>query len=134
VAVQWLLEQERSDAAQALLESRHELVAVDLIRLEVVSAILKAIRTKRLPPQEGTAAITNFDRTPLRSFLAADHASAAYAIALRHGGSVYDACYIALARSLDAPLATDDEGMAQVAETVGVTVHRASRGFAGLLK
>ncbi|MCC7047083.1 MAG: type II toxin-antitoxin system VapC family toxin [Alphaproteobacteria bacterium] len=133
VAVQWVLEQERSDSAQHLLDSSRELVAVDLIRLEVRSAILKAVRTKRLPPSDATEAIGTFDRTPVRSFPATDHASAAYAIADRHGGSLYDACYIALARSLDAPLATDDEGMAKIAEAVGVTVHRASQGFADLL-
>ncbi|MBL8705987.1 MAG: type II toxin-antitoxin system VapC family toxin [Rhodospirillales bacterium] len=133
VAVLWLVAQERSDSAQALLESIHELVALDLTRLEVMSAVLRLTRSKRLSQLEANVGIERFRRVPMRLLPASDYAADAYAIAQRHGGSVYDACYIALARSLDAPLVTDDEAMAKTAETVGVAVHRASQGFAALL-
>jgi len=133
VATQWVLLQEHSAAARALLQSQQELLAVDFVRVEVFSALLKAVRTKRLILPEAKLAIQFLERTPLRLLPSDDHVSQAFAIAQQHGGSLYDACYIALARSLDAPLATDDEGMATVAEAVGVAVHRASGGFAGLL-
>jgi predicted nucleic acid-binding protein len=133
VAVQWVLLQEHSAAARTLFQSRNQLAAVDFVRVDVLNALLKAVRTKRLALSEATLAIQYSERAPVRLHPVANYASAAFAIAQRHGGSVYDACYVALARALDAPLATDDEGMATVAEAVGVTVHRASRGFAQLL-
>lgn len=133
IAVAWILPEDQTQAAVSLLESRHELVAVDLITVEVFGAILRATRVKRLTPNHAASAIAQFGRTSVKTQQAAGFVPEAFAIAQRHGGSVYDACYIALARSLDAPLATDDEGMAKIAEAVGVTVHRASQGFAGLL-
>jgi predicted nucleic acid-binding protein len=103
------------------------------MRVEVASAILKNKRLGRLSLDTARTAMLALNTVPVRMLPVGSHVGTAFAIAQHHGGSVYDACYIAFARSLDASLATDDEGMAQVAEAVGVTVHRASQGFAALL-
>jgi len=133
VAAQWVLLQEHSDIARSLLRSQHELIAVDLVRVEVANTLLRAIRTKRLAPTEATLAMQFFERVPLRLQPTSTYASEAFDIARQQSGSVYDACYIALARSLDAPLATGDERMATVAETLGIRVHRLATGFSALL-
>lgn len=133
VAAQWVLLQEHSDTARSLLRSQHELIAVDLIRVEVANTLLQAIRTKRLAPTEATLAMQFFERVPLRLQPASAYATDAFAIARQHGGSVYDACYIALARSLGAPLATGDERMATIAQTLGIPVYRLATGFVALL-
>lgn len=133
VAAQWVVLQEHTDTARTLLQSRHELVAVDLIRVEVFNTLLRAVRTKRLEAKAADMSVQFFERVPLRLLPTSNYASEAFDIARQQSGSVYDACYIALARSLGAPLATDDEAMAKTAEAVGVAVHRASQGFAALL-
>lgn len=133
VAAQWVVLQEHTDTARTLLQSRHELMAVDLIRVEVFNTLLRAVRTKRLDLAAAKLSVQFFERVPLRLQPTSDYASEAFDIARQQSGSVYDACYIALARSLDAPLATGDERMATVAETLGVQVHRLATGFAALL-
>jgi predicted nucleic acid-binding protein len=133
VAAQWVVLQEHTTTARMLLQSRHELVAVDLIRVEVFNTLLRAIRTKRLDLAAAKLSVQFFERVPLRLQPTSAYASEAFDIARQQSGSVYDACYIALARSLDAPLATGDERMATVAETLGVRVHRLATGFAALL-
>jgi predicted nucleic acid-binding protein len=133
VAAQWVVLQEHTDTARTLLQSPHELVAVDLIRAEVFNTLLRAIRAKRLQAEAASMSIQFFERVPLRLQPTSAYATEGFAIAQRHGGSVYDACYIALARSLGAPLATGDERMASIAETLKVPVYRLTTGFAALL-
>ena len=48
-------------------------------------------------------------------FPAADYVDAAFDLALGHGGSLYDGIYLALARSLNAPVVTNDARLAAVA-------------------
>ncbi len=50
-------------------------------------------------------------------------------IAIEHGGSIYDAVYIALARTLDAPISTNDTEMAATAEKSGVRATLIAQGF-----
>lgn len=133
VAAQWVVLQEHTNTARTLLQSPRELVAVDLIRVEVFNTLLRAIRAKRLQAEAASMSVQFFERVPLRLRPTSAYASEAFAIAQQHGGTVYDACYIALARSLGAPLATADERMAATAETLGITVHRLAQGFAALL-
>lgn len=134
VATQWVLLQEHSDTARSLLRSSQELVAVDLLRIEVLNALLRATRGKRLAPAEAALAIQFLERAPVLLRPASAYAKQAFDIAQQHGGSVYDACYIALARSLDAALATGNDRMASIAETLKVPVHRLATGFADLLR
>lgn len=133
IVTKWLMEEPGSPEAQRLLESHHQFVAIDFLRLEVSNAVLRGQRKGRVPPAVAQRSIDGLDRLPIRLVPANSHIGTAYALALRHGGSIYDCCYIALARSLDVGLATDDSGMAVVGEAAGVLVHRATGGFAALL-
>lgn len=133
IVTKWLMEEPGSPEAHRLLESRHDLIAIDFLRLEVGNAVLRGQRKGRVPPAVAQRSIDGLDQLPIRLVPANEHVGAAYALALRHGGSVYDCCYIALARSLDVGLATDDSGMAVVGEAAGIRVYRATAGFAALL-
>ena len=133
VAVACLLQEAHSPAANQLLAAAHQFISLDLNRVEIANALLKAVRNKRMSVADAQRGLRGLDLFPLTLYPAAERIVAAFAIAQRHGGTTYDACYIDLARAMSADLATDDEGMATIAEAVGVTVHRASRGFTALL-
>lgn len=121
VAAKWFLPEARAEAASALLATDYVLVAPDLIRLEVAGVFLRALRRGELSATDAEEA----DRTlcdALRLVPATDVLDAAFEIAGRHGGALYDAVYVAVARSLEAEVATDDEGLAEVARRAGVGV------------
>ena len=104
-------------------------MAPDLLRLEVGSALLKAIRRKEITVEEGHAAMARLSAATIRLLPSADHADAAFQIAARHGGSLYDAIYVSIARSLDAPVVTNDATLAAVAKAVRVRSFLIAKGL-----
>lgn len=104
VAVKWHLDDEsHSDYALALLRDfragKVALYAPDQIRYEVPSAILKAIRQRRLSSEQGQSAITLFLSLDLRTVRSGSLILLAYQQALRFGCSLYDGLYLALAET-----------------------------------
>lgn len=120
VAVMWFLPQRHSDRAAVYLSPEYQLVAPDLIVLEVSSVLLKAARRKEITVAQSKEVLVSFLPGTLRILPAAQHAEEAFTIAERHGGSVYDAVYISVARSLGAPVLTNDRQLAAVAGRVKV--------------
>lgn len=109
VAVKWHLRDESDTVhADTLLsdfrEGRVHLLAPDHIRYEVPSAIRNALRTNRLPREEGSAVITEFLAWGLTTVGTDGLIVAAYDWALRFGCSLYDGLYLALAESARCPL------------------------------
>ena len=130
VAVMWYLPQSQSEQAIGLLGSGHDLVAPELLRLEVASALLRAFRRGELSGEETTEVIHSLLPDAVRLLPSrAGQAGAPLEIAIEHGGSIYDAVYIALARSLDAPISTNDTEMAATAEKSGVPATLIAHGF-----
>jgi predicted nucleic acid-binding protein len=111
VATLWFYPQARSAEARAVLASGVELVGPPLIRLEVGTALLRAVRRGELAA--ATARRSALDLLPgaVRLTDREGLLGEAYDVALRHGGSLYDAVYVALARGLSASLVTDDAQM-----------------------
>ena len=120
VAAMWFLPEPGSDRAALLLIPEYDLVAPDLILLEVGSAILKAVRRKEVSPADGEEAVEELLPAAVRILPAAQHAGEAFRIAQRLGGSLYDAVYVSLAKSLGAPVVTNDEQLAAVARKAQV--------------
>ncbi len=119
VAVQWYLPQERSRAAETIL-GLAELAGPLLLQLEVAAVLLRAVRQGDLDAK--TARRAAFHNLP-RAVRLSDEPNlmeAAFPIAADHGGSVYDAVYIALAKRYGTGLITDDLRMHRVAVGVGV--------------
>jgi predicted nucleic acid-binding protein len=121
VAAMWYLPQRYSERAVSLLGSGHDLVAPDLLRLEVGSALLRAVRRKELTRGEAGEVIRSLLPEAVRFLPPGEEVAAPFEIAERHGGSIYDAVYIALARALRAPISTDDAELARTARKAGVT-------------
>lgn len=115
VAAMWFLPEQHSENAALLLIPEYDLVAPDLIHLEVGSALLKAVRRDEVPITDSVEVLSALLPATLRTLPSADHIETAFEIARGHGGSIYDALYIALARTLGAPLITADRRLATVA-------------------
>lgn len=83
------------------------LAAPELIDLEVLQALRRQLRLKRLDLPRAQAALGIFDRLPIERF---SHRALSPRIwALRDKLTAYDAAYFALAELLEAPLWTRDE-------------------------
>lgn len=78
-------------------------MAPDLIHLEVGSTLLKAMRRDEVPITDSVEVLSALLPAAIRALPSADHVETAFEIARGHGGSIYDAVYIALARTLGAP-------------------------------
>lgn len=129
VAVKWFLPEPASDRAEALRDHPGPLVAPDLILLEVGNVLIQAARRGDVPFADMQEAITRLAAGPVRLTRASDIIAEALAIAGRHGGTVYDAVYIAAAKSLDAALVTDDQEMAAISRAAGVRTVDLAEGF-----
>ena len=115
VAAMWFLPEPLSEEAALLLAPRYDLVAPDLILLEVGGVLLRALRRDEIGLAEATEAFAARLPAAVRTFPAVDDGEAAFDVARRHGGTIYDAVYVALARRLNAPVITNDAGLASVA-------------------
>jgi predicted nucleic acid-binding protein len=120
VAVLWYLPQDRTAAAAAVLSLGNELIGPLLLQLEVAAVLLRAVRQGDIDVEIARRGV--FDVLPATVRMADEPglAEAAYTLAFQHGGSFYDAVYIALARRLGADLVTDDVRMRSVALKLGV--------------
>ncbi len=125
VVLAWLLPDERSDEASALIRRgvRERMRAPSLLLLEVANALRVAERRARLRPATRRDLLDDFLSLPILlepisgiSTLGAD------GLAERHSLSVYDACYLELAMSAGIPLATFDASLARAAAAEGVAL------------
>lgn len=108
-----LLQTEASDAVGARLFSGETLHAPHVFDLEVAHVLRRYERTGALSARRGAEAIEDLaafriERYPHHLFL--DRVWS-----LRANATAYDACYLALAESLDAPLLTRDRRLARMA-------------------
>lgn len=83
-----------------------QLAAPELIDLEVVSALRRAARAKRLDEQRSLQALTDLAALPLRRVPHLPLLDRVWE--LRDNLSAYDASYVALAEALDTVLVTAD--------------------------
>ncbi len=127
VAALWFLPQALSDRAGELLASDEELVGPPLLRLEVGSAVLRAMRRREITTEEARHAVEVMLPAAVRFAPGVEESEEPFLIAQEFGGSIYDAVYVALARPLQAPLSTNDRELAKIARTAGVAVRRLDR-------
>ena len=120
VAAMWFLPEPDSESAALLLDAKCELIAPDLMRLEVANALLKATRRGAIDSMDAAAALARLSAPSVRFERAGPYAEPAFEVAERHGGSVYDATYVALAKAFGAVVATNDMELAKTARSAEV--------------
>ncbi|HEY0877576.1 MAG TPA: type II toxin-antitoxin system VapC family toxin [Zeimonas sp.] len=125
VVLAWLLPDQRSDEARALLHRGvlERMRAPSLLLLEVANALRTAERRGRLRPALRRGLLDDFLSLPIALGPVSDGAVLrADALASRHSLSVHDACYLELAASSRSALATFDAALARAARAEGVVL------------
>jgi len=120
VAVKWFIEEDRSAAAQRMLDADADLIAPASILYEIFHALWEATRTRRLPSNR-LPELAEVVPTPFAALTPLEHLyAAAAAMAQSHPLAIYDCAYVALAQREHAELVTADERMFAVARKVKV--------------
>jgi predicted nucleic acid-binding protein len=109
VAVAWLVNDPASDYAAALLTSKEELLAPDLLPSEVANALWKRIVRGETSFELAEQLLPHFVAIGIRLTPAFGLWRAALQLATQLNHPVYDCLYLALAASHDAKLATADK-------------------------
>lgn len=108
VAAQWLLPEETTPEALAVLQSVETLLAPSLIYAEVANVLWKRIQRGEMSLADGEHAFALLKDLPLQTLSPFYLLSGAWRVAIEHSITVYDALYVALAQERDAPLITAD--------------------------
>jgi predicted nucleic acid-binding protein len=118
VAVKWVLPEEHTDRAHALMaastQARQRIVGPPHLTVEVVNAIYqrrrRGVPTERLSEAEADQALARFLAFPLALLNPTPLYPQAFAFARTHGlSNVYDSAYVVLAQLLNTTLWTADE-------------------------
>lgn len=126
MALAWVLPDEKSDFADAVLDRvvTQGAVAPMLWKLEVANVLRMAVRRQRCTDEFETSALRRLDRLAVIMDRETDmHAwRATRQLATRHELTIYDACYLELAKRRELPLATLDRNLAAAAKGAGLEV------------
>ena len=91
---------------------RMEMFAPDLLWPELGNVLWKAVRLGRMTAPAARQSIRTFEQISIHILPSRPLIADAFEIAHAFGRSVYDCIYVALAVSIDAPLVTADERLA----------------------
>ncbi|WEG08598.1 type II toxin-antitoxin system VapC family toxin [Microbacterium horticulturae] len=122
----WLLPDEASDAAEAVLSQaltgREALLAPSLWLYGTANALVSARRRGRLTDAQVTQTVELLEALDVQTPERPAARAVLVATSLRTGLSAYDASYLVLAETSGCPLATLDAKLAQAARDSGVEV------------
>jgi len=119
VAVEFLLRTPVGRQVEALFTDAI-LIAPELLDIEVLSVLRRALRQKRLDIQRAELAISDLAAWPVERISHRQLLQGAWA--LRHNLSAYDACYVAVAQRFDAVLITADGPLSR-APNLNIPIH-----------
>lgn len=106
VALKWVVEEDGSDAAVALLG--RNLAAPDLLVTETANALWRRVRRGELTAEEALRRVDELGRAPLELVASEELIGSAVRLAIELGHPVYDCLYLALAIARDCPVVTAD--------------------------
>jgi len=121
VAIKWFVEENRSDAARAVLTSGESLVAPDLVVPEACNAAWKKVKRGEISQEQGAAVARVLPMSFDRLIPTAELASRAFALGHQFEHPVYDCFYLALAETESATLVTDDTQILALARKAGLS-------------
>ncbi len=126
VSAKWYFPEPGNEAADLLLAERmtgeRELFAPDLIVPEFVNVLWKRVRRQECSRTAAEAVLTLWEVDRPSLVPSSDLAAQAFQLATALDQSVYDCLYIALALSIEAPLATADRRLAHAARSSSAQV------------
>lgn len=108
--IEYLLDASRFPRLSEILATR-QLHAPHLLDLELAQALRLATIRNLLHPDRAASALEDFAALPIERHAHTEFLERIWA--LRHNVTAYDACYVALAESLNVPLLTRDRRLAQ---------------------
>jgi predicted nucleic acid-binding protein len=123
VALKWVLEEDGTDRARALLVDV-PLAATDLLWIECANVLWVKSRRGQISAADARAAHAALDATPVRVVPSAALGAAALAIALELGHPAYDCLFLAAALDETATLVSADHAFVMKA-----AAHPAFAGF-----
>jgi predicted nucleic acid-binding protein len=109
VAVKWFFPEDGSEAAVALLDGEHRLLAPDLIYAEFGNVIWKKQRRGVFDAEAAATMVGQFRAMPLDVHASVNLIDHALALAIETGRTVYDCLFAALAVRESSPFITCDE-------------------------
>lgn len=122
----WCFEDETAPAIDAVMDrvANEGAIAPALWRVEVANGLQMAVRRKRIDEAYRDAAFVQLAALDVRIDPDGDRLvwSATVQLAAAYKLTVYDACYLELARRRSVPLATLDAELARAARSIGVGV------------
>ncbi|NNH72468.1 type II toxin-antitoxin system VapC family toxin [Nocardia uniformis] len=111
----------QGDAARAAMLADDVWIAPAHMPLEVLRTLRKAVLGDRLTAKDADAAVGALTAMQIE-FIGTDIALLQAVWAMRHNVSVYDAAYLAIAATHDAPLVTFDARLAKAAEQAAPSI------------
>lgn len=114
VALKWVLEEEGSDRADAVLKSNH-LVAPDFLFLECANVLAQQVRRGLVTAKQSEARLRTIEAAGVRLVPSALHVPNAHTLAVSLGQSAYDSLYLSVALAESVVLITVDVRFAEAA-------------------
>ena len=115
IAVKWFIPEAGTKYAHQILEEYDHLVAPELIRIEVISAITKAVRTGRIEREKAEESCQDWQSVVDKGIITlipdSLHLETATALSLDLTHAFQDCIYLAIAKKSTASLVTLDKKM-----------------------
>ena len=108
VAVKWFVPEVLSTDARMLLAADYQLLAPDLLWAELGNVLWKKHRRGELDQRTTHRLLRDFSRVPIEFHASERWTEAALDLAIRHGVTVYDGLYLALAAGNGCRVVTAD--------------------------